>query len=143
MKKLSTWVIIILVVVSLALYYENLDLHDEIDDLNEEYSLLENRFYDEYERGYQDGSHETSVGFSSGDYFQIDDMSTDEIIEYLQDRVDDKIWLGQDAYSFAVYTFQQGYAAHKNGRWDEVTKELMTGYEFSKKDIAEFSRLLG
>lgn len=144
MKKTTTWIIIALIIVSFLLWRENQAYSNKIDSLNSEIEELGIECDQQYDKGYKDGQDAEKLEgatYHDSPYYEIEDMSDDDIIEYLEERFDDTVWAGQDACNFAVYAFQQGYISHKKGIWNEVIEELLNGYVFTESDIAKFSQL--
>jgi hypothetical protein len=85
---------------------------------------------DGFDNGYEAGRDAEKDNEPSGtvieNYYEIEDMSTDDIIEYLYDNSD----LGQDEYGMFVYGFIKGYNNAINGVWDEETKEYIIDWDY-------------
>lgn len=93
MKKPSTWIIIVLSVALFLALAENRSFSDERDRLKAEINELQQECEQQYEEGRQEGY---DLGYDEGTldggtfypvtYYEMDDMSDNEIIAYLKSR---------------------------------------------------------
>ena len=95
------------------------------------------------ERNYKDTENSPAEPYSNNeDKTSIEDMDVDEIIDYVEAVTCEEIFWGEDAHAFAVYAFQKGYDNRKKGIWDEMTQELIEGYEFTPSDARQYLNML-
>ena len=108
------------------------------------YMVRENAYSSGYEEGFEEGYSEGRNDAYDDSYSgnSIEDMDVDDIVAYLEEVTGEQILIGEDAHGFAVYAFQLGYKNHKYGVWDEMTQELINGYEFSDRDAAWYLNML-
>lgn len=144
MKNASIVIISILVILLAIASFENMSLYDDIDGLKAEIDHYDLLLDAEYERGYKDGVNENSFSASStyGAYYEIESMSREEILEYLDDGFYGKPWEAEDAHNLAIFAFQKGYSNCRSGVWDEMTEWFITGYEFTPTEAKQFSNFL-
>ena len=72
----------------------------------------------------------------------IDNMDIDDVISYIEDATLERVFIGDDAYGFAVYAFQKGYNNGRRGVWDEMTEYLVDGHEFNEADARSYLNML-
>ena len=89
MKKPSTWIIIILLVALFLALAENRSFSDERDRLNAKIKELQQECDQQYDKGYEAGRNAEQlegVTYYDSPYYEIDDMTDREIIDYLKRR---------------------------------------------------------
>lgn len=106
-------------------------------------SKLQEDIEDAYDRGYENGSFDASEQSSDEYFFQIDDMTSDEILAYLEETSGSSYWSQEEASSIFAYAFQRGYETCRTNSWDATAEEYLCGYELSESDIALYDFIFG
>ena len=113
-------VIVVLLFVSGGLFGKTLTLEEDILNLEEQIVEIKNK--------------EDPVSVPVEEYYEIDSMSTNEILEYLEDICWTTFYPFEEVHDVYVLGFQRGYEAKKKGKWNETIEEYIDGYYFSEND---------
>lgn len=91
-------------------------------------------------RNYEDSDN--IVYYCEESESHIENMDIDDVINYVEETIMEPVLIGEDAYGFAIYAFQKGYENGRRGIWDEMTKELIDGYEFPEWEADRYLNML-
>lgn len=113
-------IIVILLFIAGSFFGKTLDLESDILDLESQIKELKNR--------------EEPVSVPVEEYYEIDSMSGNEILQYLEDYYDTTFYPFDEVHDVYVLGFQRGYEAKKKGKWNDTIEEYIDGYYFSEND---------
>jgi len=113
-------IIVILLFVSGGLFGKTLTLEEDILDLKEQVVEIKNK--------------EIPVSVPVEEYYEIDNMSADEILEYLEATCWTTFYPFEEVHDVYVLGFQRGYNARNQGLWNDIIEEYVDGYYFAESD---------
>ena len=96
-----------------------------------------------YTSGYNDGYSSGKCSGSVSYLKEIDSMSVDEILDYLESVTEERYFNNEEVLSIFAYAFQRGYAAHSSGVLSDMEDEYLNGYLIDSSTALEYDFIFG
>lgn len=133
-------IVLLLILLFLTGYAYFRQMNSYKSALSELESEIELSYAAGYNDGYSSGKHAGSTTY----YFkEIDSMSPDEILYYLESVTNTRYFDMEEVLSIFAYAFQRGYNAYQSGVVSDMEDEYLNGYLIHPDTALEYDFIFG
>ena len=132
-------IVLLLILLFLTGYAYFRQMNSYKSALSELESEIELSYAAGYNDGYSSGKHAGSTTY----FKEIDSMSSDEILDYLESVTDVRYFDMEEVHSIFAYAFQRGYNACQSGVVSDMEDEYLNGYLIHPDTALEYDFIFG